>query len=59
MTKDPYKIDEDTEPLTDEEIKRLRPAPEVLKELGVIFKHHKSLKYPKSMMEDILGRVNK
>jgi len=32
---DPYMIDEDNRPLTDEEIKRLRPGYEVFKELGI------------------------
>lgn len=32
---DPYMIDEDNKPLTDEEIKRLRPASEVLRELDI------------------------
>ncbi len=32
---DPYLVDEDTAPLTDEEIKRLRPANEVFAELGI------------------------
>ena len=32
---DPYLIDFETAPLTDEEIKRLRPAREVFAELGV------------------------
>ena len=32
---DPYLIDEDTPPLTDEEIARLRPAPEVFAEMGL------------------------
>jgi len=32
---DPYLIDEDTAPLTDEEIKRLRPAKEVFAEIGI------------------------
>ena len=32
---DPYLIDEDNAPLTDEEIKDLRPAKEVFAELGI------------------------
>ena len=32
---DPYLIDEDNAPLTDEEIKDLRPAKEVFTELGI------------------------
>jgi len=32
---DPYSIDFETAPLTDEEIKRLRPAREVFAELGI------------------------
>lgn len=36
-TPDPYRLDEDTAPLTDAEIKRLRPAAEVLAEQGAAF----------------------
>lgn len=32
---DPYAVDEDNKPLTDEEIKGLRPGHEVFEELGV------------------------
>jgi len=32
---DPYLVDEDTSPLTDEEITRLRPAKEVFAEMGL------------------------
>ena len=32
---DPYLIDEETQPLTDEEIARLRPASEVFAEMGL------------------------
>ena len=32
---DPYMIDEDNRPLTDDEIKKLRPGHEVFKELGI------------------------
>jgi uncharacterized protein (DUF4415 family) len=32
---DPFLLDEETAPLTDEEIKRLRPAKEVFSELGI------------------------
>lgn len=32
---DPYRVDEDNHPLTNDEVKRLRPGHEVFKELGM------------------------
>lgn len=38
---DPYLIDEETAPLSEEEIKQLRPAPDVFKELGLPIPPHR------------------